>query len=838
MSRNTSAIQALSSNGIRKTALATSISLLLGGLSAPSVLAALPTGATLDFTLGSAQVVSCTYGTTPPCNKAAYEITDIVGSYFSMDQNGIPGAQPSEKTVIESNNGLVIGSTQMASGSHSGAPDGSESPNIDKPWNFFSNTGMHQTTANTTIASETGNTVTLNLPWSVTWNGIPDIPLTETGTPTISCDTSTCSDGSSYSLDAAYHVAGAGFTTVSYSLHLEGGITLPGAVPVAVDDAVTTVTGNPRIISVTANDRTAAADPFVPGSVTIDTPATSGTAADNPDDTVTYTPTGSFTGQDTFVYTVSNSAGASLTPTSTPPGAAGEQGLVTVDVQTNVAPVAGDDPVATNPVALDQGGGSLVINALANDTDANNAPGLPGGINVGSVAVTNAPGNVGACTANADGTITYSQTLPSVATMDSCTYTVADIDVTGPLTSNVATMSIDVQSINSDWPTVLPPGVIPILAFDPGVGQPDQSIKPDISWFSMQVSATQLIYTVLEPGPDGGFIIGYDQPATGSHTGKPNGTEQPGYSAPWLFFSNTGFDLTRNGGITGKADGTLDFRTKYYVTWNGIPLINLGGSSQFPEDLGFATITCSDKPCQDGSTFVLDYAAHVEDLPGASSGFNAVPYTLHLEGTVKFLDGSLKASSGTIDNETRVAASATTPDGDVDKQCVGSCFDYTISGVTPGSRVDIVLPLSGGVPNNPVWRILDNGTWRDFDTTIDSVKTAPFIAGGSGMECPNPGDAAYIALENQTTVNVGHQCVQLSITDDGANDLNKTPGIIEDPSGLGTAGTPIFVDNRGSDTSGCSIAATPVEAGKRADWWLLAGFLGWLGWNRGKRAQR
>jgi hypothetical protein len=32
-----------------------------------------------------------------------------------------------------------------------------------------------------------------------------------------------------------------------------------------------------------------------------------------------------------------------------------------------------------------------------------------------------------------------------------------------------------------------------------------------------------------------------------------------------------------------------------------------------------------------------------------------------------------------------------------------------------------------------------------------------------------------------------------------------------------------------SNAPGCSISATPVSALKRADWWLVAGFLAWLG---------
>ena len=42
---------------------------------------------------------------------------------------------------------------------------------------------------------------------------------------------SSCSDTSSYTLDAIFHVAGAGFTTVSYALHLEGTVVpIPAAV--------------------------------------------------------------------------------------------------------------------------------------------------------------------------------------------------------------------------------------------------------------------------------------------------------------------------------------------------------------------------------------------------------------------------------------------------------------------------------------------------------------------------------------------------------------------------------------------------------------------------------
>ena len=208
----------------KKTLLCAAIGTALGGVSFSSN-ANLTSSATLDFTLGTAQVVACTYGTPPPCNKAGYNITDIVGSYFSMDTNGDGLTPPGEKTPIGSFNGLHIGTTQLASGSHGGTINGSENPNIDSPWEFFGNTGMHQTTAASSIASQSGNTVVLSLPWSVTWNGIADIPMVEQAAPTLVCDTATCSDGSNYTLDGTYHVGGAGFTSVTYKVHLEGSIT-------------------------------------------------------------------------------------------------------------------------------------------------------------------------------------------------------------------------------------------------------------------------------------------------------------------------------------------------------------------------------------------------------------------------------------------------------------------------------------------------------------------------------------------------------------------------------------------------------------------------------------
>lgn len=860
---NISALRMPHADKHKKTALAASIALTLGGLGlSTSAMAALPSGTLLNFTAGS---VFCLAGGTPP-NNCTYGASDVTGSYFTMDSNGDGISQAAEKTPIAQNNGLIIGSVQPASGSHTGPANGSESPGIDQPWGFFKNTGMHFTSsAVSTLQDIDTQNQTLDFSgWNVTWNGIPAINMggglqdcgtasdgicvdnngidvagtadNGTGIATFTCPVDCATNNNAFAMDYAAVVPLAdpsGFGGVPYTVHMEGTITLPGEPPTANDDSAATIAANPITISVQDNDTAPAGDPVIPASSTVSTPAGNGTTDDTDlAGTITYTPNvgPDFVGIDTFGYTIANGAGTSNAAT------------VTVTVTANQAPQANNDTTETSTAVLDATAGQIAnINVLANDTDANNPPGQPGGIDTTTVTIVS-DATVGSCTANGDGTITYTQAVPSQGVTESCTYRVSDLDpVNGALLSNDATLTITVTATESDWDPNLPSTVIPLLQFEPGIPTPDQSIKPQKSYFSMQVSASTLIYTAMEPGPDGGFVIGYDQPASGSHTSSPNGTEQPGFSAPWVFFTNTGFDLTRNGGITGNPDGTLDFFNKYVVTWNGIPTINLGGSSQFPEDLGFATIVCSDKPCQNGSTFTLDYAAHVEDVAGLpASGFNGVPYTLHLEGTVVFLDAALSTSAGTIASESRVSIDdpGMSVDTEVDQQCVGGCFDYTIDSFTAGSKVSIVLPLAGGVPNNPVWRILDNGTWRNFDTSAgDAVKSAPAVAGAGGLVCPAAGDPAYVDLG---TGSVGDKCIQLSITDNGLNDLDPTDSVISDPSGLGGGGSAgggtTFVDTRTSDTSGCSIAATTVNPAQRADWWLLAGLIGLLGWVR-KRCQ-
>ena len=138
---------------------------------------------------------------------------------------------------IESFNGLIVGTAQSASGSHTGAPDGTESPAIDKAWQAFGNTGMLETTSPTNIVSASGNTATLNfMGIAVDWNGIDAISIYEplagdTGFASVTCAVD-CGLGDTYMLDYSGHtnLSDPGKDGgVPFLIHLEGTIT---AVPI------------------------------------------------------------------------------------------------------------------------------------------------------------------------------------------------------------------------------------------------------------------------------------------------------------------------------------------------------------------------------------------------------------------------------------------------------------------------------------------------------------------------------------------------------------------------------------------------------------------------------
>jgi hypothetical protein len=223
---------------MKKTILATAVLATLGvtGMAATSAQAAVVnTGDTLGITAGVAAY-----------NANGTQTNVSSGSWFGMDLNGDSKVQGSEKTALaQGTNGLVIGVTTTAGASHNGAPTAGDTGTLTAPWLFNKSTGTDYLTTAVTGSTEAG----LNMSgWTVTWNGIPVIPMgTGAWTPlnasTIGMPTSGYANGvgvftwdgvygHAYSLDYTATVPigdASGFGGTQYALHLVGTV---AAVPV------------------------------------------------------------------------------------------------------------------------------------------------------------------------------------------------------------------------------------------------------------------------------------------------------------------------------------------------------------------------------------------------------------------------------------------------------------------------------------------------------------------------------------------------------------------------------------------------------------------------------
>lgn len=173
----------------------------------------LPDNAQLTFTLGT--------NTINPVNGD--------GSWFGMEVQ--PGVLTYTAIGSENSNGIKVGTSQPAT---------SANPNIDDPWSFFGNLGVHQTTSPVVILTDDGaGGVTLDFSgWDMSWNNIPSIPLGAgahtggtDGVAVVNC-AANCAVGDTYIVNYYATVPSgdpSGFGGVKYTLHLEGvvGVDVP-----------------------------------------------------------------------------------------------------------------------------------------------------------------------------------------------------------------------------------------------------------------------------------------------------------------------------------------------------------------------------------------------------------------------------------------------------------------------------------------------------------------------------------------------------------------------------------------------------------------------------------
>jgi hypothetical protein len=224
-----------------------SIGLLFISISS-NLYASLASNATLLF---DPSIEGCPSGGTPPnCDFGLYPVI-IGGTFFSFDINGNNNIELNERFGMIAKDGIIIGTSQPASGSHSGYPDGSEISSIEEPWQFFANTGMHQSNSPVTIVSDdnAGNVLLDMSGWGITWNGIPNIPFgsgswgsNPEGQAILTCGLD-CSAGDTFTLfyTAAVPMGDpSGFGGVRYRLGFDGGLAGAALNGVALSAAVST----------------------------------------------------------------------------------------------------------------------------------------------------------------------------------------------------------------------------------------------------------------------------------------------------------------------------------------------------------------------------------------------------------------------------------------------------------------------------------------------------------------------------------------------------------------------------------------------------------------------
>ena len=725
------------------------------------------------------------------------------GSWFGMEAGDFDfdGVIDTIHTPISSVEGIKLSVIQTPSGSHTGLPDGSESPTVDNPWGFFSNTGMHGSigTAITINTDDGTGNVTFDMTgWNVDWNG-DLIDMGQGADAVITC-ANTCEFGDTFTLDYAAVVPTGSFTGVPYSLHLEGAISAPPAfntAPVAVQDDFIVdrkASGRvyaPSVLDIIANDTDADGNSDIDRTtVSIIAPANGTTDIDPVTGNITYTPVDDSLASDSFTYEVTDLGG----PPAAPEGPL-VSNVVTVNITVqNAVPVAVDD-VDSIDVAIST---TVLIDVASNDTDSD-----------GSIVASSASVNIttdvtdGSTVVETNGSVTYTPNNGFIGT-DSFQYTIMDND---NVSSSQATVVINVSDSSVDGLSDSA-----FLIISAGTGEPGKG-----SLFSMEVNPGQLTYTGL---------TGFDHIQLGAT--QLGSDVMPGIDEPWLFFGNLGVHQSTSE-ITkltddGAGNVTLDF-LGWDVSWNKIASIPLGAGP----DNGVATLTC-DITCAAGESFTLIYHATVPE--GDPSSFGGVSYILELVGviadgvpTLGGGDDSVAFDVTTVSAVDDSTASTPTPvsigpgaiavaagnatgvhltadeigskdpllndkDG---TQCQGGCMDLIATGVT-SDFIDVVFTLNAPIEDGGIYRKLINGKWQGYDTSgFDQLGSANADASGN---CQGPEGKFNVGLR------AGAQCVFLRIYDGGLNDDDGVKnGTIVDPSGVLIAGSP----NRPSGSTDSSI---------------------------------
>ena len=263
----------------------------------------------------------------------------------------------------------------------------------------------------------------------------------------------------------------------------------PNIPPIARDDSVdqsgnalAVLVGGSLTVDVLSNDSDQDGD--VAALTVTATDGASGTTVVESDRSVTYSNNNGVAGNtDTFTYTITDAAGASDTATVT----------LTLIAPPNIAPVAMDDTAEVEEGRL------VVIDVLANDSDADGSE----TIDTSTVTITQAPAN-GAALALDDGTVRYTPNADTTATEDTFSYSVADDQ---NAVSNIATVTVTITPV---------PNTAPVAVNDSTTVTAGQSVVIDVLTNDSDTDGSETI--------DASTVTITQAPANGAAVAQDDGT--------------------------------------------------------------------------------------------------------------------------------------------------------------------------------------------------------------------------------------------------------------------------------------------------------------------------
>jgi VCBS repeat-containing protein len=556
--------------------------------------------------------------------------------------------------------------------------------------------------------------------------------------------------------------------------------------PVAEGDSIATNKNTAVTYNVLGNDSDVDGDSLTVTSVT---DGANGTVTINEDGTLTYTPESSFSGTDSFTYTISDGQGGMDSATVT----------VTVEGATT-APLAEADSIATSEDT------AVTYNALVNDSDVD-------GDSLTVTSVTD--GANGTVSINEDGTVTYTPDADFNGT-DSFTYTIED----GQGDTHSATVTVTVAPVNDT----------PIAEADSLSTSEDTAVTYNVLGNDSDADGDSLTVSSATDGAHGTVTINGDGTVTYTPEADFNGSDS--------------FTYTISDGNGGTGTATI---TVTVAAVNDAPLAEADSLST-SEDTAVTYNVLGNDSDIDGDSLIIKSAsdgAHGTVEVNSDGTVTYIPEA-NFNGTDSFTysieDGQGGRNNATVTvtvapvNDAPVAeadAVATSEDTAVTYNVLGNDSDVdgdslTVSSVTDGAHGTVTINDDGTVTYTPeadfsgsdsfTYTISDGQGGTDTATvtvTVDAVNQAP-VAEADSLSTGEDTAVTYKVLGNDTdvdgddlTVTSASDGANGTVTINGDGTVTYTPN--SDFNGSDSFTYTVSDGNGGTDTATVKVTVSPVN---------------------------